>query len=76
VEQRFYSHVFGTGAKFTRAFPPVRVLAARRYPSRGQALRAELHLKSLPRAAKLDFFAPPAGLRATHLSPSPVAKLC
>ena len=56
VEQRFVQHVFGLGAKFTRAWPPVRVLAAREYPSKGEALRAELQLKARPRAHKLAFF--------------------
>lgn len=56
VEQRFYQHVFGTGAKFTRARPPLRVLAARKYPNKGDALRAELRLKALRRAEKLGFF--------------------
>jgi len=56
VEQRFFQHVFGLGAKFTRARPPVRVLAAREYPDKSAALRAELQLKSLPRAQKLAFF--------------------
>ncbi|WP_298933189.1 GIY-YIG nuclease family protein [uncultured Ramlibacter sp.] len=56
VEQRFFQHVFGLGARFTRARPPVRVLAAREYASKGDALRAELHLKALPRAKKLAFF--------------------
>jgi putative endonuclease len=57
VERRFYQHLFGTGAKFTRARPPLRVLAARAYPDRSQALRAELRLKALARARKLAFFA-------------------
>ncbi len=56
VEQRFFRHVFGLGAKFTRARPPLRVLAAREYASKGDALRAELQLKALPRAHKLAFF--------------------
>jgi len=56
VEQRFFQHVFGRGAKFTRARPPLRVLAAREYASKGDALRAELQLKALPRARKLGFF--------------------
>lgn len=56
VEQRFFQHVFGRGARFTRARPPVRVLAAREYPTKGEALRAELQLKALPRAGKLLFF--------------------
>jgi putative endonuclease len=59
VEQRFYRHLFGVGAKFTRARPPLRVLAAREYPGRSEALRAELRLKALPRSAKLAFFSPP-----------------
>lgn len=56
VEQRFYRHLFGVGAKFTRARPPIRVLAAREYPDKSQALRAELRLKALPRHAKVGFF--------------------
>ena len=57
VERRFYQHLFGTGAKFTRARPPLRVLAAREYPSKSEALRAELALKALARAEKIGFFA-------------------
>lgn len=57
VEQRFYQHLFGSGAKFTRARCPVRVLAAREYPSKSEALRAELRLKALVRSRKLAFFA-------------------
>jgi putative endonuclease len=56
VERRFFQHLFGVGAKFTRARPPVRVLAAREYPGKSEALRAELRLKALPRSAKLAFF--------------------
>ncbi|HSI54074.1 MAG TPA: GIY-YIG nuclease family protein [Ramlibacter sp.] len=56
VEQRFFQHLFGLGAKFTRARPPIRVLAAREYASKGDALRAEFQLKALPRAGKLGFF--------------------
>lgn len=58
VEQRFFQHLFGLGAKFTRARPPLRVLAAREYPNKSQALRAEIRLKSLARAHKLAFFNP------------------
>jgi putative endonuclease len=56
VETRFFSHVFGRGAKFTRAFAPLRVLAARQYECKGEALRAEIALKALPRSEKLAFF--------------------
>lgn len=59
VEQRFYRHVLGVGAKFTRAFAPLRVLAAREYESKSAALRAEIQLKKLPRSGKLAFFDTP-----------------
>lgn len=57
VEDRFLRHASGLGARFTRARPPLRVLAAREYANKSDALRAELQLKALPRARKLDFFA-------------------
>jgi putative endonuclease len=57
VERRFFQHLFGLGAKFTRARPPLRVLAAREYPSKSDALRAELRLKALARTDKMGFFA-------------------
>lgn len=60
VEQRFFQHLFGRGAKFTRSRTPLRVVAARAYGTRGDALRAELRLKALPRARKLAFFDSPA----------------
>lgn len=56
VEHRFVQHICGLGARFTRARPPMRIVAAREYPSKGDALRAELQLKALPRARKLAFF--------------------
>ena len=56
VEQRFFLHVFGRGARYTRAHPPLRVLAAARYAGKGEALQAEYRLKQLPRADKLAFF--------------------
>lgn len=61
VERRFYQHLFGLGAKFTRARPPLRVLAARAYPNKSDALRAELRLKALARGDKIGFFSVPAG---------------
>jgi putative endonuclease len=61
VERRFYQHLFGVGAKFTRARPPLRVLAAREYPSKSDALRAELRLKARARGDKIGFFAQGAG---------------
>jgi putative endonuclease len=57
VEQRFFHHLFGRGARYTRANPPLRVLAAAPYASKAEALTAEYCLKQLPRSDKLAFFA-------------------
>ena len=58
VERRFFLHLFGRGARYMRANPPIRILAATQYPSKGEALRAEYRLKQLARSGKLAFFAP------------------
>lgn len=52
VQARFAMHASGRGAKFTRANPPLRILGARPYASKSQALRAEYALKQLQPAAK------------------------
>ena len=54
---RFQAHVDGRGARFTRAFPPLRIVAASTLPSRSAALKAEYALKQQVRAAKLRFLA-------------------
>lgn len=56
VAARFRKHISGGGAKYTRARPPVKVLASRPYGSKGDALRAEIQLKRLPKKLKLGFF--------------------
>jgi len=56
VEERFFLHVLGRGARYTRANMPLRVLAAKRYASKGEALTAEYQLKQLPRGDKLAYF--------------------
>ncbi len=50
---RFAAHAAGRGAKYTRANPPLRLLASRAYPDRASASRAEWQLKRQPRARKL-----------------------
>jgi len=52
-EARFRLHLKGTGAKYTRANPPLRILAARAYAGRSEASAAEHALKQLRRPAKL-----------------------
>ena len=59
VEQRFFDHVTGRGARYTRSHPPLRVLAAAVYASKAEALKAEYALKQLPRGDKLAFFGGP-----------------
>ncbi len=54
---RFAAHCAGKGARFTRAFPPLRIVAASRLASRSLALKAEYALKRRPRADKLAFLA-------------------
>lgn len=56
VQARFAVHCAGKGARYTRAHPPLRVLASRVYPDRSAASRAEWQLKQLPRTRKLAFF--------------------
>ena len=52
-EARFQLHLRGGGARYTRANPPLRILAAQAYADRSAASAAEYALKQLPRAAKL-----------------------
>ena len=54
---RFAAHRTGRGARFTKAFPPRRVVAASQLPSRSEALKAEHALKRRPRADKLRWLA-------------------
>ncbi|WP_293715440.1 MULTISPECIES: GIY-YIG nuclease family protein [unclassified Stenotrophomonas] len=53
VEARFQAHMAGKGARYTRAHPPLRILASRPYADRSAASRAEWQLKQLPRIRKL-----------------------
>jgi putative endonuclease len=53
VQVRFKAHVAGKAAKFTRANRPLKVLGAREFPTRSEALKAEYALKQLRRPDKL-----------------------
>lgn len=53
VARRYAAHLAGRGARYTRANPPLRLLASRAYPDRASASRAEWQLKQLPRERKL-----------------------
>jgi putative endonuclease len=56
LETRFQAHIEGRGAKYTRAYPPIKILAQKVYLDRSEASKAEAQLKSLPKYKKLAFF--------------------
>ena len=62
VEARFRAHQAGRGAKFTRSYPPERILLVQTLPTRSEALRAEHAVKKLTADAKRDM------IRAASLS--------
>lgn len=55
VEARYQAHVDGRGAKYTRAFPPRRLIGFREFPDRGAAARAECAVKRLDPKQKLAY---------------------
>ncbi len=67
VAARFAAHAAGKGARYTRARPPLRVLATAGYPDRSAASKAEWTLKQQPRDRKL------AWLQAQTAVPVPAA---
>jgi putative endonuclease len=50
---RYKTHATGRGAKFTRAFPPRRIVDVCPFPDRSTASKAEAALKARPRRDKL-----------------------
>jgi putative endonuclease len=56
IQRRFNEHLAGTGARFTRAHKPIRVLARQTFANRSEASRAEAAVKKLSRSNKLAFF--------------------
>lgn len=56
LPSRFAAHLAGKGARYTRANPPVKILASKTYPDRSAASIAEAQLKNLPRSQKKGFF--------------------
>lgn len=56
LEARFTTHISGKGARYTRAHPPIKILASKTYIDRSEASVAEAKLKKLPRSKKLQYF--------------------
>jgi len=52
VDARFKAHAQGRGAKFTRSFPPQRILMVETHNSRSEALKAEHAIKQLSASEK------------------------
>ena len=52
VAARIAQHEAGKGARYTRGRGPLALVAKRRCPSKGDALRLELAVKALPREEK------------------------
>jgi putative endonuclease len=52
AQARFDAHCAGKGARYTRAHPPLRLLASVAHPDRSSALQMEYRIKQLTPAAK------------------------
>ena len=61
VQKRFEAHCAGKGAKFTRAFPPQKILKSFELESKHDALRLEAFIKKCAPEAKRSFIALPNG---------------
>lgn len=54
VALRFKAHAAGKGARFTRSYPPERLVFVQGFADRAAAARAEYAIKQLSAAAKRD----------------------
>jgi putative endonuclease len=52
IQRRYAQHLAGTGAKYTRARKPLRLLGWVRFPNKSEALKAEIRTKSMSPAQK------------------------
>ena len=52
VASRYAKHTCGKGARYTRAHPPLQLLASWAFPSHSSALKAEYRIKQLNPAQK------------------------
>lgn len=59
VARRYAEHVAGTGARYTRAWPPRQLLASFAHADRSSASKAEHAIKQLTPARKRALCAPP-----------------
>lgn len=52
VEKRFLKHKQGLGAKYTKAFKPIKILFQKKYDTKSEALKAEKKFKKLTKDKK------------------------
>lgn len=57
VDARYAAHCKGTGARYTRAHPPLRLLGYETHADRSSASKAEYRIKQLDPAAKRRYAA-------------------
>lgn len=69
VEARYAAHASGKGARYTRANPPLRLLASLAFADRSAAARAEYAMKQLSAAEKRAFCAAQAAAEAGRAMP-------
>lgn len=74
VEARYAAHVAGKGARFTRAYPPSRVLLSLSFADRSAASRAEYRIKQLTASQKRGLIAGTYVCDFSDLSDTPVAE--
>ncbi len=55
VAARYAAHAKGSGARYTRSHPPLRLLTVVEYPDRSTAAKAEFRMKQLTAADKRQF---------------------
>lgn len=55
LDARFRAHCAGTGAKYTRANKPLRILAVSWFENRSSASKAEWQAKQRPKSRKVQF---------------------
>ena len=57
LKRRFAEHKNGTGARYTRANPPKRIVYSKKLKTRSAASKREAEIKSWPREKKLEMIA-------------------
>lgn len=55
LEKRFEAHKNGTGAKYTRAFKPIKIVYSACFETKSEAMKEEYRIKHLTREEKMAF---------------------